>query len=126
MPLPASLHAYQEEMDAFAKAATTPLGIRVPRANESQARHFLHRLNKARVLDRESNARVLGKDSPLWNRSEYDVMSCIIRQVDGRWWVYIIQNPPELLDYEVLEYGPPDPPELERPAEPKQIPWRRL
>jgi len=93
MPLPASLHAYTSEMEAFDRAKSAPSGIRIEFPDRIRAMAYRARLHGARVLDRKENSRVVDKTSPLYGKSDYDCIVVSIKEdTDGKWWLYLEKN----------------------------------
>lgn len=89
MPLSTSLLAYADCMDAYARAEASDLGIRVRQESYAKAAALRLRMNYARQLDRESNAKTYEIDHPLHGQSTYDEFSISIIEISDQWYMYI-------------------------------------
>lgn len=112
MTLPTAIGAYNDCFDYFTRALETPKGIRICFANEGDARFFLMRMNQARALQRMEAARMYPADSPLYNRSEYDVLQVRrpIRDAKDEWWIYVEPHNGRVLAVEDIEHYAIEPP----------------
>jgi hypothetical protein len=81
--------SFQDCFDVMEKAIESERGVRVQFETEGAAKHFLVRLNKARVLDRDENRQTYVPGDMLFGRSVYDPLMGQIRRVDGTVWLFI-------------------------------------
>lgn len=107
MPRTDAKFAYTDCYSIMDKALLDGEGVRVGRNSESEAMTLRHRLNYARVLDRQNNAKVYPPEHPMFGQSEYDKLQCTIRATNlevwpdapSPWWVYVTHvKMPEIVE----------------------------
>ena len=121
MSLTDSPAAYRDCYELYARAVSTPGGVRMPIGPRSQSATFFQlRMNKARQIQRDTSRRVYSPEHPGYDRSEYDGYQVQVRGPDteGCYWIYvrphgrmdllqyvepIVDTEPEALQ---LEYNP--------------------
>ena len=91
MSLPSKPAAYRDCYELFDLALATPGGVRAPCPTENRAKHFQARMNKARVIERDLNSRIYGKNHRLYDTSPWDGYTVRVLGPDpaGEWWVYV-------------------------------------
>lgn len=84
MPISNSRLAYGDCYDAMNAALEDERGVRIKVKDVNDA-HFLRmRMNQARVIDRDLNARTYEKGDPMYGLSEYDKLMIRIKEIKGR------------------------------------------
>ena len=83
--------AYTDCFDFMDQAVADSKGIRVCVGAESNLAYTLRfRLNSARQIDRNENAKTYEEGHPLHGRSIYDRLVFRVKEdSDGEWWVYL-------------------------------------
>lgn len=89
MTLPNSRLAYRDCYEFMEEALKTDLGARASLGTESNAIAYRFRLNKARQVDRNDNARTYEAGHVLHGGSRFDELIFTIKEdVTGNFWVY--------------------------------------
>lgn len=90
MSLPNQIAAYNDCFDYFDRAMSSERGIRIPFNTFEAAKQFQLRMHNARALDRQESRRIHERNTPQWDKSEYDRL-CVRnpQEIDDRWWVYV-------------------------------------
>jgi len=127
MSLSSSIHAYPAEVEAFERAMGAQLGIMIKFATITKARAFLARLHNVRRLQRQQNAKILPVDHPLHGQSDWDALTCCLRQYNEHVVVQITrinQNLGEII--EITDDMDVEKPAEQLPAPMKQLVYRRF
>lgn len=88
MSLPKSLLAYEVQLEFMDRSMDLPAGGRMFFTDEAQAEHFRMRCNYARALHREENEKIHQPGTPLYGKSEYDILVFTIKHSADGVWVY--------------------------------------
>lgn len=91
MPTSTSRLSYEDCFDYFDQALADPKGLAMAFEFSGDARQFRLRMNAARALDREENARLYAdnQNHPLFGRSMYDQLQLKIREGDGKTYLLV-------------------------------------
>lgn len=90
MSLPKSRNSYQDCYELYDRALGSPHGIRFNVESEDAAINLRMRLHMARSIDRDDNASMHPKGTPMHGCSAFDPLQILLRSdTDGLWWVYI-------------------------------------
>lgn len=92
MPISSSPLAYSDCYDAMNRALEDDRGVRLKVDTRGNAEFLRMRLNTARAINREENARTYEKGEPMHGRSEYDKLMFRIKELrskDGTTRVYV-------------------------------------
>ena len=90
MSLPLQMAAYGDCFELFERAKADSIGIRAFVGKKTAAERLRYRMQMARRLARDESKRLYDRDSPQWNKSEFDDLILLLRQdVDGDWWIYV-------------------------------------
>lgn len=95
--------SYSDCFEVMDKALEASRGIRIQFADEGVAKHFLVRMNKARVLDRNENRQIYAEGDVLFGRSVYDPLMGQIKRVDGQVWLFLKKLTAEHLVIEEID-----------------------
>lgn len=96
MALSKSKISYETEYEVLDQALDSPAGLGVPVLSRSEGHAYQNRLNYARQLDRDESLERLTAADPMFGKSVYDVLTTSLKQVEGKWWVYItLRRKPE-------------------------------
>jgi hypothetical protein len=103
MTLPVTRKAYEDSFDVLDKALEDPKGIRIPFDTSAEATTYRMRLNNARKVDRNHNARIYEPGDPMHGESVYDTLQFTIRiGDDGTHFVYIEPRSKHIAEVESL------------------------
>ena len=106
MALSNSTLAYTDCKEFLERAVDAERGARIPFKTEKEAEYWRMRCNQFRKLDRIDNLAIHEFGSKMHGKSEYDVISMVIKESpDGYWWVYAQKR---TLDPGVIEDIPED------------------
>lgn len=122
MPTSISLLAYGDCFDYFDQALADPQGIAIIFDYSGDARQFRLRMNAARKLDREENAKTYqdNPEHPLFGRSQYDGLTLKLREGEnGKAYVIIVRYDAQVREVISLSDLPED---LLLREEPKALP----
>lgn len=129
MPISSSPLAYADCYDAMYRALEDDRGVRLKVDTRGNAEFLRMRLNTARAINREENAKTYPKGEPLHGRSEFDKLMFRIKELrskDGSTRVYVyleqvssfipdteIENLSEVTDDEVEVKTKPEPTQVQ-------------
>lgn len=103
MPLPNTIDSYTKELEIFERALKDPRGCRVCYDTQTLATQARFRFHQARALDRAQTRRIYDKSDLLYGKSEYDILTCKLREdSSGEWWIYIERHGVEIKAVELL------------------------
>lgn len=88
MSLPSSLLSYEPELKFMEMAMDEERGTRMFFTKLNEAEHFRMRCNYARVLHRSENKKIHEPGMPLYGKSEYDIITFVIRSSEDGFWCY--------------------------------------
>jgi hypothetical protein len=89
MTISTSPLAYDDCYEVFERAIASDKGIRIPFTTSDETMNYVMRLHNARQLKRDLNTEVYPKDHPMYGKSDYDILKCSRRKVDGTYFVYV-------------------------------------
>ena len=90
MTISTSVLSYDDCYEVFERALASESGIRVEFDQAGTAQHYVMRLHQARQLRRNQNAEVYSDpDHPMHGKSDYDLLRCSKRKVEGKFFVYL-------------------------------------
>jgi hypothetical protein len=82
--------SYKAEYDLMDQALKTEKGVRSHIGSREASMLYRLKLNKARQLDRKTNAEAYQPGHILHGGSEYDELVFTVREdTEGEWWVYL-------------------------------------
>lgn len=84
-----SITSYDDCFKWMAAALDDEKGARIECEDHGKARNLQLRINKARYLHRQQNARIYDKEDPMHGRSEYDGLIFRVKSVGEKWYVYL-------------------------------------
>jgi hypothetical protein len=102
MSLPKTLLAYSDCISYFDSALQYSVGVRLPVSDLGAAYNLRMRLNNARKLDRENNARMYPPGHPMHGVSQYDKITARIKSEEGQHYLYLERNDVESITPEGL------------------------
>lgn len=103
MPLPNTIDSYIPELEIYDQAIADPVGVRICYATEKKAMQARFRFHQAKSLDRARSMRIYKPEDPLYGKSEYDILTCLLKEdASGEWWIYIERHGREVLAVEPL------------------------
>lgn len=106
MSPPNSRLAYTDCYDIMNAAIKDGTGARVEVADMNIGTNLRMRIQYARRIDRLDNRMTYEQGDPLYGRSVYDSLVMRLKQVDGRFWVYLEVRSIEKLNIESLSEVP--------------------
>lgn len=89
MTLSNSLLSFQDCIEMFDAAMADPRGVRYKLPSVDDAAHLRHRLHHARELHRRENAKTFEVGHPMHGHSEYDAVTCRIRNITGDCYILL-------------------------------------
>lgn len=89
MTVSTSLLAYQDCTAIMDQALADEKGARYKVSDVDEASHQRMRIHYARKLHRDENAKTYEPGHPMHGRSEYDALTCRIKNVDGSIYIYL-------------------------------------
>lgn len=93
MTLSSNRGAYQDCYKLLEQALATQRGIRVLCKDYTEAHLLRLRLNKARLLNAEANRRTFEPEHPLYNTSEFYILTIKVEFEEGRQrWLCILEK----------------------------------
>ena len=92
MTLPTSLLSYQDCTELLDSAIADDFGIRYKVADYDEAMHEQSRIHMCRKLHREANKTIYEEGDPLYGRSIYDAIVVRIKNLDGKFFLYLERN----------------------------------
>lgn len=95
--------SYSDCFEVMDKALEADRGVRIQFNDEGNAKHFLVRCHKARVLDRHENRLTYNEGDPLYARSIYDPLMGQIKRMDGKIWLFLRKLSAEHLVIEEID-----------------------
>jgi len=117
MTLPDQIAAYEDCFDLYDAAKNDEKGSRALIGSRGEAKYYAMRMQQARKLQRNESRRMFPKESPAYNKTDYDSLKVTCREdKHGLWWVYvtrhrhdvrIIEQLSEIKDQELVEHARP-------------------
>ena len=102
-----SIHSYDDCFRIMQAAIEDELGARIACIDEGEATWLRLRYNKARAVHRKQNAQVYASpEHPLHGRSEYDGLIFRVKEVEGKWYVYLEVGAGRAEGFELLSQLP--------------------
>lgn len=101
MPTSPSRLAYVDCFNIYDQALEANKGIRIRFPEFGDAMNFRLRLHAARAIDRKDNKEIYADDHKYHGRSIYDVIKATVKNIKGKFYVYL-----EKLDGNNLEVEP--------------------
>ena len=121
MTLPDNLLAYQDCTELLAQAVEDPCGVRLKVRDFDQAVNERSRIHYCRKLHRRESMSIYAEGDPMYGKSEYDVITVRIKNIDGEFYLYLERNDKIRGEVEKLSEI-----EAEPEAEPEQLVARRV
>lgn len=96
--------AYLDCYRLYEAAVNSGKTARAHFTTRDQASYFQLRMHKARAIQRAESRRIFPKDSPLYDKSEFDAYQCVVREdTDGEWWVMVQLHGIQNLHIEIVD-----------------------
>lgn len=93
MPLPKSIHAYNDCKEIYERAMDSVLaegpGVRVRQPDWDAANYLRMRMNNARAINRRDNQDIYEPGDPLYKASEWDTLMVTIKKVGEEFYLYV-------------------------------------
>lgn len=117
---PSRLH-YADCFSVYDQAIEADKGIRIRFPDFGAAMNYRVRLHTARAIDRKDNKEIYPDGEKLHGRSIYDPIRCVVKNLDGTFYLYL-----EKMDGANLEVESLDEPEPEAVEDQPEVVERRI
>lgn len=126
MSLSTSLLSYSDCLKFMDKALEFSEGARLKLADESACIYFRMRCQQARQLDRESNRNIYDKDQFMHGRSQYDVLTFRLYELESLWYIYAERTDNTINDTQIEGLGEAVQPKLEAPRMVREVEYEEV
>lgn len=126
MSLSTSLLSYSDCMKFMDKALEYSEGARLKLSDESACIYFRMRCQQARQLDRESNQNIYDKDHFMHGRSQYDVLTFRIYNLEDAWFIYAERTDNTINESEIEGLGEAVAMKLEAPHRARDVEYTEI